>query len=162
MRKVWMTIAVGVALLGAMPGTAAAKKQRFAAKVGGKALRIPSKTAAASTNGLGGIVITGAKVTLHGHSASSRTLTIGCYVPGLAAGMTLPVTVTCTGTYFLQVGLSGKAWGSDNGISLTVTAFNGTRLVGTFSGELPPGDTNASDPPVSVQKGKVSVDLQGG
>ena len=160
----WIVVVVCLASLGGWPGTSAAKRKgRFVARVAGKALRIPPKTLGATTNGLGGIVVAGTKVSRHGRSVSSRTLSIACFVPGLAAGMTLPVTVPCVGAYDVQSGLSLKAWATDNGISLTVTGFDGTRLVGTFAGQIEqPGSTNPTDGPVSVQNGKVAVDLQAG
>lgn len=165
MGRGMVALAVIAALLsGTLAGVAEAKKkEKLTAKVAGKALKVTARFLAGADNGFGGIGITGIKATRHGRSVSTRNISLGCVVPGLAAGMAVPVTVACSGAYLTTVGVSVKAWVTDSGISLTVTSFDGTRLVGTFTGAFErPGSTNPTDPPATVENGRVSVDLLGG
>ena len=65
----------------------------------------------------------------------------------------------------LKVGVHAvnRAWATDDQIQLTVLSFDGTRLKGTFVGQLEQaGEQNPNDPPAPVEKGKISVDLLGG
>jgi hypothetical protein len=61
------------------------------------------------------------------------------------------------------VTLSGttiRAWGTDDMIQVTITAFDGTRMTGTWSGQFEEaGETNPGDPPAVVENGKLSVDV---
>jgi hypothetical protein len=77
---------------------------------------------------------------------------------------TFPVTVPCTGVYSDNT-FSGpvppsnpKAWAGD-GLQVTFLSFDGMRVKGKFEGSLPPGDSNAGDPPATFSHGKFSVDL---
>jgi hypothetical protein len=153
-----VVVGVAVAVLGALPGMAAAKGKHLTARIGGKGFRAMPRTVIASSPGTDAFGLTGTRPSIR----STRQLDIQCEVPGLRAGLTFPVTVTCAAEYLATGGLTVKGWTTANGISFTITSFDGTRLVGTFEGQIEsPGSTNPTDPPLAVQKGKVAVDIIG-
>jgi hypothetical protein len=88
----------------------------------------------------------------------SRTLVVDCAGVNVAA-VPLPVTPTpdrCTGIYTELNIRTGdfKAWSSP-GMAVTVSAFDGSRLVGTFSGVIQPADP--ADAPLAVENGTFNL-----
>jgi hypothetical protein len=148
-----------VLALATLPATANAgkkKKKLFKAKVGGITLHAikPGIAGALFTNNVG-FTITGA-----GHKRFTvQQLTLACATPG---GPAAGGTYTCGGA-FAQTNArkpgSTKGWVTDDQVVVTVTAFDGSYIAGTISGQLErPGDTNPGDPPASIT-GKFSVPL---
>jgi hypothetical protein len=172
MRKVWVWgMLVGVALVTApFAGEVHAGKKAFIkARINGKAFKarhIPLKAqaATATSNGFGGLILTGTKTSVGRRGGSVKSLTLGCSFPGLSASSSFPLTAACGGGYAeTKTTLGGttiRGWGTDDMIQVTIASFNGTRLVGTWSGRFERiGETNPGDPPATVEHGKFAVDL---
>ena len=136
--------------------TARRPRPRFVATVGGKrfkgwrratrgAYSTTSFTVGASTRPRRGLL---------------RTIAVSCAGLDLRA-VALPVMPTagfCSGIYQeqnLRTGLL-KTWGS-LGLEVTVSAFDGTRVVGTVRGVIQPGDP--ADAPVSLEEGAFAMML---
>ena len=90
-----------------------------------------------------------------------RTLTIVCPVDLETAE--LPVTIAARPAIYSDDSYSGfvphapKTWGGE-GVTVTIRAFDGRRVTGTFAGALPPG-TGGAAAPAAVQRGKFRLDL---
>jgi hypothetical protein len=163
-RRAQIALVAAVILAGGLVRPVHAGKRKVVrAKINGRPFRVGGRLAIGSTNGLG-VIITASKISLQ--ARSQKSLTLGCSIPGLSATMPVPVTVPCGDAYVeLRVGAHAvnRAWAPADQIQLTVLSFDGTRLKGTFVGQLEQaGEQNPSDPPAPVEKGKVSVDLLGG
>jgi hypothetical protein len=148
----------------------AGKKKAFIkARIDGKGFKakhipLKGKVATAATNGFGAYAITGTITTAGRRGGTLRNVTLGCEIPDLSPSSAFPITVSCGGGYTdTKVTLSGttiRAWGTDDMIQVTITAFDGTRMTGTWSGQFEEaGETNPGDPPAVVENGKLSVDV---
>jgi hypothetical protein len=158
---------VAAAVLATVPAVreaTAGRKPKLCARVNGKKFKANVKasitgvyytTAGVSMNGLGQKISIG--------RGTIKQLLILC--GGIALGSaTFPVTVDCGGVYSDNT-FSGpvpgnpKAWAGQTGLSVTFKSFDGTRVKGTFTGSLAPGDSNPTDPAASFERGKFSMDL---
>jgi hypothetical protein len=88
-----------------------------------------------------------------------KTLTFSCTVDLPSAGF--PVTVASVFAYSDNtfkgfIPGSPIAWAGD-GVNVTLTAFDGTRVSGTFEGTLPPGD--GATGPATITGGKFTLQL---
>jgi hypothetical protein len=159
---------VAAAVLATVPAVRdayAGRRPKLVARVNGKRFKANVK---ASITGVyyttAGVSMTGLGQKISISRGTIKQLLILC--SGIALGSaTFPLTVDCGGTYTDNT-FSGpvppanpKGWGSETGLQVTFTSFDGTRVKGTFTGSLPPGDSNPTDPPATFEKGKFSMDL---
>ena len=170
MRWLGMGLLCAALVTGGLPGEALAGKKAFIkARINGKGFKVKhnpnkAKVATASTNGLGGFIINGTTATAGRRGGTLREVTLACGFPDLSPASTFPVTASCGGGYTdTKVSLGGttiRGWGTDDQIQVTITAFDGTRLTGTWGGQFEEaGDTNPGDPPAVVENGKFSLDV---
>ena len=164
-------LAAGALLAGPLAdGVAWAKKAKIKCKINGETFK---------TNALGGGAVGGyeqpiALLTLVGGRAKHKgrsvatveidtqifSLTVNS-VPDLATA-TFPLTVPVTSALFMHDHTKGlnvilaQTWNGE-GVTMTITDFNGSRLKGTAEGTIPPYD--GVDTPAVVEDCKFSVSL---
>jgi hypothetical protein len=154
---------LAVACLVALPTSGDAmrgKKEKLRAKVNGKGFKANVRESIVGTHDtLTNLVIVNGTSHKGVRKVTIKNLTVSCVAP--LEGATFPMTVTdCTGSFSISTasigGSSLVAW-AGSGLSMTITAFDGTRLRGTFEGTLPPNDV--AEQPANIVKGKFAVDL---
>ena len=131
---------------------AAAKKPELSARIHGHALKAHGKH----------LQLTSASTVFEisadaGSFRNNRAIAIACVALDLAH-TPLPTTLSgCNGTYqetrFVHRRLSAKVWMiANDGVQVTIDAFDGTRARGTFTGSF---DVSGSgDPPATIQSGR--------
>lgn len=158
----WMVVAIGAALAIGQPGVAAARrpvlKQSLSALVNGKKVKFKNRTITTSHIGEG--VAIGGGQQPHRLGQLVKGITVGC-VSGVA-GPTFPSSGQFCNLGYSEIkfgkGLPYKQWVAVDGVTVTFTSFDGSRLHGTFSGTVPPAaGTDAA--PVTMTNGKFSVVL---
>ena len=85
----------------------------------------------------------------------TRTVTVNCL--GNLGALSLPATMDCYGTYTEAKKHGAKSWQRNNGMSLTIESFDGSRVVGTFHGMLDPAPAQPTDPVVVIERGTFSI-----
>jgi hypothetical protein len=165
MRGLRIGCVLGIALSLLAVDAGAGRKELVKAKIDGKRFRgnlQPAIVGSRDAN-LDTITITGLYQRIRPGKGTVKSLTIIAQVD--LDAVTLPVTVPAFMTTYLDTTVVGfapteqKAWAGE-GISVTVTAWDGSRLVGTFEGTIPA--TELSTTPAVVEKGKFKVDLDYG
>ena len=165
MQMSWSTriVAIGVGaclVAGGLPSDAAAgKRSMVSARINGKRFKSTSRRLTFGTYGDFILLVVGSKA-----GRSVRSLGVGC-VPVDLATAALPLTCTGNGTYQeVRIGRrpSAKAWGTVNGLQVTIESFDGARARGTFSGTFDFGNENGASPlgPIPVEDGRFDVKLR--
>jgi hypothetical protein len=155
-------LATGLVMSGFSGGEALAKgnKSIVTVKANGKRFKTSKRTApTASYQNLTGLLI----VTCGSQKASIRSVSIKTLTFSTQVGLTtLPVTVpVATALYSDNTyhGISGpgapKSW-TGEGLTVTITKFDGARIAGTFEGTLPPGGGGVTTP-ATFEKGKFDL-----
>lgn len=136
-------------------------KAKLQATVDGKKFktrkRVPPTAAYQSLTGL--LTVIGASQKGGIRSVSIKTLQFSAQIDLAAA--TLPVTVPAFTALYSDNTYRGvtpgapKSWAGE-GLSVTVTKFDGARIAGTFEGSLPPGGGGVTSP-ANVARGKFDL-----
>ena len=154
-----------VAALGAIASVADARrrpKQSLSALVNGRRVKFGRKLITSTGSAETGTIAFGGGQQPHRLGQTLRGLSIGCAVA--LASPVFPVeaqfcSLGYSETHFARQ-LTSKAWAAVDGVHLTVTSFDGTRVTGTFDGTLPPAPgTDAA--PVTITDGAFSILLGG-
>jgi hypothetical protein len=152
-------LALGAVVLNATlvdDGLARRRKSRLVATIDGKRFKGWKR----ATGGVYSMASFSAQGSTRPRRGISRTLAVACAGVDIAA-VPLPVTPTptfCTAVYDelnIRTG-AFKAWAS-LGMEVTVTSFDGSRLVGAFRGTVQPADP--VDAPVTVENGTFNVSV---
>ncbi|MCW5890207.1 MAG: hypothetical protein KIT14_06605 [bacterium] len=103
------------------------------------------------------VTLSGTSIKRRGRSVLTRILNMGCSADIKGP---LPVTVGCASQY-AETGFKGrtvidKGWGGE-GLSVTFTSYDGTRVTGTFSGTLVAN--NGGLAPLTFSNGSFSLIL---
>ena len=162
----WIVAAVLLtALVAAAPRAATARtpkpKQSISAVVNGHRLKFKRKAISSSGSADTGFA-TGGGQQPHRLGQTLRGLVVGCAI-GLASSV-FPVdgqfcTLGYSETKFSR-NPTIKQWAAVEGVRVTITSFDGTRVNGTFDGTLPPATPGADYGPATVQGGKFSIVLE--
>jgi hypothetical protein len=129
----WKVITAGAALaallVGGPIGTAwAGKKPTVSATIDGKHVRWRGRLVILTYGLDSGLNVIATKV------RARKTIGVGCGV--LLAGQQLPVTLdNCSGLYQTG-GINAAEWFTPNTMQVTITAFDGVTIQGSFSGAL--------------------------
>lgn len=124
-----------------MTGTALAKKResvKASLSSGGKFSATKKKYLIAAYSAPGNVVtLSGTSIKKRGRNVTTRNLNIGCSAD-IVTG-TLPITVSCASQY-TETGIQGfapfaRSWAAE-GINVTFTGYDGSRVTGTFEGTL--------------------------
>ena len=166
MRKMRVMMATLALLYVAGPITtgtleARGKKEKIKARINGKPFKanlVPSMIAAYEpTSQI--LTVNGLFQKIRPGQGQVRTLTFSCTLD--LPGATLPATVPSVflysdNTFKGFVPGTPIAWAGE-GVSVTITSFDGTRVSGTFEGSLPPGDGATGS--ATITGGKFTLDL---
>ncbi len=159
----WIAAAVLLtALVAAAPRPATARttrpKQSISAVVNGHRVKFKRKAISSSGSADTGFA-TGGGQQPHRLGQTLRGLSFGCAV-GLA-GPVFPVDGQFCSMGYSETKFSRnptiKQWSAAEGIRITITSFDGTRVNGTFDGTLQPFTPGAGFGPATVQDGKFSI-----
>ncbi len=163
MRHVrWIVVPLIVIALAAHAPDAAARKRKpkesISAVVNGRRVKFARKLITTDGNAtVGDITLTGAQVPRR-LGRTYHSLSLGCAV-ALSGGVFPADGMFCVMSY-VQIKfarpLVTHSWaGAADGVQVTVTSFDGTRIAGTFSGTLEPD--SATDGPATVTDGTFDV-----
>jgi hypothetical protein len=159
----WIVATLLVAALAVEAPVATARrkpKQSISAVVNGHRVKFGAKLISSSGSAASGSFETGGAQKPHRLGQTLRALVFGCATA--LASPVFPVdgqfcTMGYSETKFSR-NLAIKQWAAAvDGIRVTVTSFDGTRVTGTFDGTLPPSDPGADYGPATVADGKFSI-----
>jgi hypothetical protein len=166
-------VAAGALVVGPLAGgTALAKKSKIKCKVNGQTFKTNAR--AGGAGGVyepvtGELVVAGGRAKYRGRNPTTVEVDIRVLdftilsAPNLSAA-TFPLAIPVTETFFTinhtkgLTSIETKAWLGE-GVTMTVTGFDGTRIKGTAEGMVPP--QFGSDTPAVLEKCKFSVLLNG-
>ncbi len=156
-------LATGLVMHGFGVGEAQAKgaKAVFTVKANGKRFKTSKRAPAAATYQ----TLTGHLILIAGSSKGSlRSVSIKSLQFSTQVDLTtLPVSVPTTAAMFSDNTYRGvvpgapKSWAGD-GLTLTITKFDGARIAGTFEGTMPPGGGGVTTP-ATFEKGKFDLPI---
>jgi len=165
MRGLRIGCVLGIALSLLAVDAGAGRKELVKAKIDGKRFKGNLQPAIVGSRDatLDLVTITGLYQRIRPGKGTVKSLTILAQVD--LDAVTLPVTVPAFMTTYLDTTVVGfspteqKMWAGE-GVSITITSWDGSRLVGTFEGTIPAAE--AADAAAVVEKGKFKVDLDYG
>jgi hypothetical protein len=161
----WIVAAVLLTTLAAAPPMATARtpkpKQSISAVVNGHRVKFKRNAISSSGSADTGFATGGAQQP-HRLGQTLRGLVVGCAI-GLASSV-FPVdgqycTMGYSETKFSR-NPTFKQWAAVEGVRVTITSFDGSRVNGTFDGMLLPATPGADYGPATVQGGKFSIVLE--
>jgi hypothetical protein len=161
----WIVAPLLVAALVATAPVATARrkpKESISAMVNGHRVKFGRKLVNSSGSAESGSFATGGAQQPHRLGQTLKGLVFGCAVA--LASPVFPVdgqfcTMGYSETKFSQ-NFAIKQWAAAvDGVRVTIAAFDGTHVSGTFDGVLPPADPGADYGPVTVQNGKFNIIL---
>jgi hypothetical protein len=166
-------VAAGALVAGPLAGGAAwAKKSKIKCKVNGETFKTNARGGGAGgayEPVTGELVVAGGRAKYHGRTPTTVEVDVRVLdftilsTPDLSTA-TFPLTIPVTETLFTinhtkgLTSVENKAWLGD-GVTMTVTRFDGSRIKGTAEGMIPP--QVGTDTPAVLENCKFSVLLNG-
>jgi hypothetical protein len=135
-------------------------KASLSAVVNGRHVKSGKKLITSRGDATSGIFAIGGAQGVH-YGRTARVLGVGCAIA--LSATTFPADgMFCTLTYsevkLSRSGLSTKGWSAVEGVQVTVTSFDGTRITGTFAGTMEPS-LGTAEGPDTLTDGKFDVPL---
>lgn len=157
----WLVVPLIVVALAAQAPVANARKPKatLSAVVNGHRVRFGRKLISSSGDAASGVIAFGGAQKPHRLGQTLHSLAVGCAI-ALSANAFPADGMFCTMSYAevkFSRHLTTKSWAAVDGVTVTVTSFDGTRVAGTFSGTLQPGA--GTDGPATLTDGKFDLPL---
>jgi hypothetical protein len=161
----WIVVTLLVTALVAPIAPATARrlpKESISARVNGHRIKFGRKLINTSGSAESGTLATGGGQPIRHLGQLARGLVFGCAIA--LTGPTFPVDGQFCTMGYSETRVSRnptiKQWAAAvDGVRVTVTSFDGSRVTGTFEGTLPPANPGADYGPVTVSDGNFSVIL---
>jgi hypothetical protein len=160
----WIVVPLIVVALVTQAPVATARKRKpkasISAVVNGRRVKFGKKLITSSGDATAGSITLGGVKSPHRLGQTGRVLQLGCAV-ALSANVFPADGMFCVMSYAevkLARGVPTKTWTAVEGVQVTVTSFDGTRIAGTFSATLEPA-AGTNEGPATVTDGKFDVPL---